>query len=203
MMDEPMLAAQGRVRIAGRHNATMTEAAPPPAVAPATGLVYGDVPNRIIAYIIDAIVIFIINIVVAIPLGIIGITAMSGLATNWIGSIIIAAFSLAVSGIYFVYLWTRRRATLGMQVLNLQIGTAPGGETITQDQAIKRWLALGAIFTIAQVLNPLPLVGILIAFLSLGWVIFLLVTTAQSPTKQGWHDKFANTQIVKAAKSVG
>jgi len=185
----------------------MSEATPAPTSAPssspASGLVYGDVPNRIIAYIIDAIVIGVINIVIAIPLGIIGITALSGLATNWIGSIILAAVSLAISGVYFVYLWTKRRATLGMQVLSLQIGTSPDGTTITRDQAIRRWLALGAIFTIAQVLNPLPLVGILIAFASLGWVIFLLVTTAQSPTKQGWHDVFANTMVVKAAKSVG
>jgi uncharacterized RDD family membrane protein YckC len=34
-------------------------------------------------------------------------------------------------------------------------------------------------------------------------VIFLLYTTANSPTKQGWHDVFANTMVVKAAKSVG
>ena len=43
----------------------------------------------------------------------------------------------------------------------------------------------------------------IVGFLAFGWFIFLLVTTAQSPTKQGWHDKFANTQVVKAAKTVG
>jgi uncharacterized RDD family membrane protein YckC len=59
------------------------------------------------------------------------------------------------------------------------------------------------VFTIAQAFNPLPLLGILIAIASLAWVIFLLYTTANSPTKQGWHDVFANTMVVKAAKSVG
>jgi len=34
------------------------------------------------------------------------------------------------------------------------------------------------------------------------WVIALLVTTAQSPTKQGLHDKFAGTVVVKAARAV-
>jgi len=185
----------------------MSEATPAPATGPVSGLVYGDVPNRIIAYILDVILIFFINILVAIVLAIIGIAAISGTGlnatTNWIGSIILAIVSLAISGIYFVYLWTNSRATFGMRVLSLQIGTAPGGATITRDQGIKRWLALGAIFTIAQVLNPIPGVGILLSLAAFAWVIFLLYTTAKSPTKQGWHDVFADTMIVKAAKSVG
>lgn len=137
----------------------------------------------------------VINVVIIAVLG----SFLSGL----IGSIVFTAIALAISGGYFVYCWTVRRATLGMQALSLQIGTAPDGTTITQDQAIRRWLALGAIFSIAQVLSPLPGIGILIGLASLGWVIFLLYTTSKSPTKQGWHDVFVNTMIVKAAKSVG
>jgi len=185
----------------------MSEATQAPSTGPTSGLVYGDVPNRIVAYIIDAIVLAIIYFVAAAVLAIVGISAasVSGLVvtTNWFGSIILTAVALAISGAYFVYCWTVRRATLGMQVLSLQIGTAPGGTTISRDQAIRRWLALGAIFSIAQVLSPLPLVGFLIGLASLAWVIFLLYTTAKSPTKQGWHDVFANTMIVKVAKTVG
>ena len=164
--------------------------------SPAPGLVYGDVPNRIIAYIIDAIVLFVINIIV---FGVI-LAIVSGL----IGTILIAVIGLAISGIYFVYLWTNSRATLGMRVLSLQIGTAGSGTTITMDQAIRRWLALGAAFSIAQIFtSALPAIGFIVGLAAFGWFIFLLLTTSQSPTKQGWHDKFANTQIVKAARSVG
>ena len=146
--------------------------------------------------IIDMIALFVINLIV----GIVLFAVLSGV----IGSLVSAAISLAIGGAYFVYFWTKRRATLGMQVLGLQIGTAPSGETITQDQAIRRWLALYAAFSIASVLtSALPVIGFLVGLASLAWVIFLLVTTAQSPTKQGWHDKFANTMVVKAAKSVG
>lgn len=178
-----------------------TQGAPLP-----SGLVYGDVPNRIIAYIIDAFVIVLINIVVGMVLGIVGLSVVtvSGLdvSYNYVASLILALVGLAISGAYFVYSWTSQRATLGMKVLNLQIGTAPGGTTITTDQAIRRWLALGAVFSIAQVLNPLPFIGLLIGIAALAWVIFLLYTTANSPTKQGWHDVFANTMVVKAARSV-
>ncbi|OGO52891.1 MAG: hypothetical protein A2Z32_14525 [Chloroflexi bacterium RBG_16_69_14] len=168
-------------------------------------MVYADVPNRIIAYIIDIIVIAVISIAVGAVLAIVGISVVSGsgtgATTNWIGSLILTAFGLAISGAYFVYSWSNQRATIGMKVLGLQIGDAPGGATITTNQAIKRWLALGAAFSIAQALTPLPGVGVLISFAALGWVIFLLYTTWKSPTKQGWHDVFANTMIVKATKA--
>jgi uncharacterized RDD family membrane protein YckC len=183
----------------------MTEPAPTSSPAPSGTIVYGDVPNRIIAYIIDAIVIGIINIIVATIVGAFGITAVTigtdlSITYNWLGTIILTVLGLVITGAYFVYLWTTRRATVGMQVLGLQIGTAPDGATITTEQAIKRYLALGAIFSLAQILNPLPLVGLIIAVASLAWVIFLLYTTANSPTKQGWHDVFANTMIVKTVK---
>ena len=182
----------------------MDPAGPSPIAAPPTALVYADVPNRVIAYIIDILVIFVFNIAVGIVLGIIGLAVMTGTGagatTNWFGSIIYTVAALAISGIYFVYSWTNQRATIGMKALSLQIGNAPEGATITTEQAIRRWLALGAVFTIAQILNPLPLLGALIGLATLAWVIFLLYTTASSPTKQGWHDKFANTMVVKAVR---
>jgi uncharacterized RDD family membrane protein YckC len=184
---------------------TPTVAAPPPSAGASASMVYADVPNRIIAYIIDIIVLVILNVVVGLILAAIGLAATSGsgsnLSTNWIGSIIFALVGLAISGAYFIYSWTNRRATLGMQALGLQIGTFPGGATITMDQAIRRWLALGAIFSIAQVLNPIPLLGLLLGLAALAWVIFLLYTTWNSPTKQGWHDVFAQTAIVKATRA--
>jgi uncharacterized RDD family membrane protein YckC len=182
-------------------------AAPAPAVATTPAMVYADVPNRIIAYIIDIIVIAVISIAIGLVLAIVGISVVSGsgtgATTNWLGTIILTAVGLAISGAYFVYSWSNQRATIGMKALGLQIGDAPGGATITTNQAIRRWLALGAAFSIAQALTPLPLIGVLIGFAAFGWVIFLLYTTWKSPTKQGWHDVFANTMIVKATKAAG
>jgi uncharacterized RDD family membrane protein YckC len=108
-----------------------------------------------------------------------------------------------VSGGYFIYMWTRMRGTVGMKVLGMQVGDAGSGATLTQDQAIKRWIALGAPFGIVQALNPLPLLGILVGLAALGWFIYLVYTTYSSPTKQGWHDIFAHTMVVKATNTVG
>ena len=44
--------------------------------------------------------------------------------------------------------------------------------------------------------------GVIASLVSLVWFIALVVTTAQSPTKQGLHDRYAHTMVVKAARSV-
>ncbi len=174
--------------------------------AQTSGFVYADVPNRVIAYIIDAIVMFVILIIIGIVLAAIGLatSSVSGttITTNYVASFIAAILGLAVTGVYFVYTWTKMRATVGMKLLGMQIGNAGDGATLTTNQGIRRFLALSGPSILAQVLSPIPLIGLLLSLVALGWVIFLLYTTAKSPTKQGWHDVFAHTQVVKAAASV-
>ena len=188
----------------------LTSTAP---VAGPAGLYYADVPNRAIAYIIDAVILAIGNLIVAAVLAAIGLNAYSvnlnastinGLLNyNPIVGLIQAVIFTAISGGYFIYMWTAMRGSVGQKVLGMQVGNAADGKTLTMDQAIKRWLALGAPFGIAQALNPLPGLGILIGLAAFVWFIALLVTTAQSPTKQGLHDRYAGTVVVKAARAVG
>ncbi len=190
--------------------AQLTSTAP---VAGPAGLYYADVPNRSIAYIIDIIILGITNLIVAGILAAIGLnaysvdlnaTTLSGLLSyNPLVGLIQAVLYTAISGGYFLYTWTALRGSVGQKVLGMQVGNASDGKTLTMDQAIKRWIALGAPFGIAQALNPLPGVGILIGLAAFIWFIALLVTTAQSPTKQGLHDKYAGTVVVKAARAVG
>ncbi len=174
--------------------------------AQSSGFVYADVPNRAIAYIIDAIVMFVILLLIGIVLAAIGLATSSinagTIETNYVASFIAAILGLIVTGGYFVYTWTKMRATIGMKLLGMQIGNGGDGATLTTNQAIRRFLALSGPSILAQVLSPIPLIGLLLSLVALGWVIFLLYTTAKSPTKQGWHDVFANTQVVKAAASV-
>jgi uncharacterized RDD family membrane protein YckC len=192
----------------------LTSTAPTPGPA---GLFYADVPNRIIAYVIDAIIVGIVSFIVSVVIfGIVGSpttvttvvdpNALLGVRfdtqTNIVPTLLYAIFGIGISAGYFIYTWTAMRGTLGMRMLGMQVGNAANGATLTTDQAVRRWLALGGIFSLAQTLNPLPLVGLLIGLASLIYVIYLLVTTAQSPTKQGFHDKFAGTIVAKAARSV-
>jgi uncharacterized RDD family membrane protein YckC len=180
----------------------MTDA-PSPAPAPAAPVtvagefVYADVPNRAIAYIIDAIILAITLVVVGLVLAVVGVVAGS-----FVSATAMLVIGLVVSAVYFIYSWTRRRATFGMSAHGMQIGNAVDGATLTQDQAIRRWLAISAPSIAAQALQPIPTIGNVVGLMAFAWFIFLVYTTAQSPTKQGWHDTFVNSMVVKAAKKV-
>ena len=173
--------------------------APPPPTAPvagAPGFVYADVPNRVIALIIDSIILGIVNFVIfAVINGILGLGILSFLASLVVG--------LAISAAYFTYTWTAMRGTIGMRALGMQIGNAGDGATLKQDQAVRRWLILFGPQVLASALqyNLNYTLGLVVSIAVLAWYIFLLKTTADSPTKQGYHDVFANSQVVKAARN--
>jgi len=129
-------------------------------------MVYADLPNRVIAYIIDIIVLAIITIVVGIILAAIGLAATSGsgvgVSTNWVGSIIFALVALAINGAYFIYSWTNRRATLGMQALGNRCPDARGYDVARRasvdDDGTTLSLAVDAVspidpHTVADLLN--------------------------------------------------
>jgi uncharacterized RDD family membrane protein YckC len=180
-------------------------------VAGPAGFYYADVPNRAIAYIIDVIIIAIVGVIIgAILYAIVGPATTLSISSSGIGSsvnivplLIVTVIGLAVNAGYFIYTWVYMRGTIGMKALGMQIGNETDGATITINQAITRWILLGAPFGLAQLLNPWPGLGIIISLLSFVWLIALLVTTAQSPTKQGLHDRYAKTMVVKAARAVG
>lgn len=189
--------------------APTTQWAPPPPVVQAgpAGFVYADVPNRAIAYIIDAILVGIVAGIVG------GLLAGFGLATgtfepgtlnfrlNIAGVIVSAIVGAAISAAYFIYMWTNMRGTVGMKVLGMQIGNAVDGKTLTMDQAARRWLIIAAPGILAQVLFVIPAIGALLGLAAFLWFCFLLYTTWKSPTKQGYHDIFANTMVVKATRT--
>ena len=182
---------------------------PPPPPAGTAGFVYADVPNRAIAYIIDAIIVGIVVSIINSILGGMGLAAATvqpgtlNVSINVVGLIISAIIGAAVSAAYFIYTWTSMRATIGMRVLGMQIGNAGDGKTLTMDQAVRRWLAIAAPGLAAQILFVIPLIGLLIGLVAFGWFIYLVYTTAKSPTKQGFHDVFANSMVVKAARAAG
>src|SRR5918992_3738485 len=85
-------------------------AAPAAPAAPAAA-VTADFMTRLIAYVIDAIIIGIATWIVGAILGNFG----------FIGWILTLIADVAISAGYFIYLWTTRRATFGMQVMKLQV----------------------------------------------------------------------------------
>jgi uncharacterized RDD family membrane protein YckC len=170
-------------------NLTSTAVVPGPA-----GYFYADVPNRMIAYIIDVIILGVLTLVMSgILFGIMGLTTFS--------AIVVIVLSLVVSIGYWVWCWSTRRMTVGMQLLGLQIGSETDGSTITQRQALERWVVLGLPGVLANVSGYWSdTLGLLLSLVGFIWIIALLVSIAQSPTKQGYHDRVAKTVMVKSAR---
>lgn len=206
---------QGAEPQATQQSPTTPQASPPPQmptwtnnltstqpVAGPAGFYYADVPNRAIAYIIDLIIIAVINVIVTVVVGgLLGGIVNANLSVNYFALTVVGIVGLAVNAGYFVYTWITMRGTVGMKMLGMQIGNEVDGATLTVNQAFLRWLLLGGIFSLTQLFNPLPVFGILLGLIAFLWIIALLVTTAQSPTKQGLHDRYAHTMVVKSARS--
>ena len=185
---------------------SLTSTAPVPGPA---GFYYADVPNRLIAYIIDVIVLVVMGFFLALLLGGIfgGITSQVGAVDGSGGELNVGAFllvgivHLAVSFGYFGYFWTAMRGTPGMRLLGLQIGHESDGHSIDWTQAFIRWLVLGIPSILATFASYVSSgLGVILSLVGLVWLIVLLYTIAQSPTKQGVHDRYARTILVKAGR---
>jgi uncharacterized RDD family membrane protein YckC len=165
----------------------------------APGLSFADTASRFVAYVLDSIIVSIIGSIIA---GILGlgrgtlVTSGSTTSANYVvtGGAFLVPYAV-IGFLYFVFFWTGgRRATPGQQLFKLQVGNAFDGMALTMTQAVKRWFALG---TFLSLFSILPAIYPLASLVELVWVIALFVTTVRSPTKQGFHDKFANSAVVR------
>jgi uncharacterized RDD family membrane protein YckC len=85
------------------------------------------------------------------------------------------AFSL-LEGLYFTVLWSRRGASLGQELLGVEVRTVADGQRIS---FVRGWLRIFGFFIDGIVLD-----------LGFAWAAF-------DSRKQGWHDKIAGTVVVK------
>jgi uncharacterized RDD family membrane protein YckC len=192
--------------------------APPPAPGPAPGvgwatpvvarqevapgLIFSDTASRFVAYLID---LFLVSILTGILAELFGwgrrpVPFATGPGTFdevFDVSLEYAIASVVVGGLYFIASWSGgRRATLGQRLFSIQVGNAFDGKPLRLDQAVRRWLGFG---DFAQVFGIVPAVSVAISGLVLLWNVALLITTATSSTKQGLHDRFANSAVVRPA----
>ena len=179
--------------------AWVTATKPSRDVPGAPGLVFADTASRLVAYIIDGILLLIIvGIVVGVGAALAGgdgQTVPNRTATNIVSSLVFVVASL----LYSVVFWTGgRRGTPGQILFHIQIGNAFDGQPLTPIQAVKRWIGLGWFFTL---LSAFPSVAGLTGIVGLVWYVALLITTVRSPMKQGFHDRFANSAVVRPRAS--
>jgi uncharacterized RDD family membrane protein YckC len=170
------------------------------------GMTYADVPARIFAFIIDGII---LNVALFILYAIFGALFWSSVLIGGLGFmafvwfVVLLVIYAAGSAIYFIYTWTKMRGSPGQRVLGLETLNAGDGAVLTQEQAIRRWLFLFGPFVLASafsLLNFFGFIGTLVGLLLWAYAIYLLYTTGNSPTRQGFHDMQASSVVVKVAR---
>ncbi len=169
------------------------------------GVALADAPNRFIAAFIDFVILgvigFILNAITTPILGdkYVGIFGLNITTPSLISTLVSAVLLGLISAGYFIYMWSRMNGTtLGMRVLKLSVRDGSTGGPITQQQAITRWMYFGLPWALST-LYAWNIIGWLISLAVLVYYIYLIVTIAQSPGRQGFHDKQANTVVAKVA----
>lgn len=182
-------------------SSTTSDFGVPVASGPAPGVAYADLVQRIIAYIIDAILLSVVYFILAailVPV----LFVSGGIPGALIALVVLGGLYLVGSALYFIYTWTSMRASPGQRVLGLETVNAADGATITRDQAIRRWAFLfgpSVLSTVFQftLAGQLGLVSSLVSLLVLVYYIYLLYSASQSPKRQGYHDVQSNTVVIK------
>lgn len=179
---------------------TSTERTPGPG-----GLLYADVPNRIMALVLDIIALAVVGFLLAWFFG--GLVTEPGAIDAAGGQLDVTAFlvvlvlQLVVSFAYFGTQWTIVGTTLGMRLLGLRIGDESDGRAITWRQSAIRWLVLGLPALLASTAVYVPnIIGLILGAVGLALLLLLLYTMAQSPSKQGLHDRYAHTIVTRARR---
>jgi uncharacterized RDD family membrane protein YckC len=124
---------------------------------------------RVGAYLIDAVILIVINFIVGLILGLVGLGKTA----------VPSAVGFIIGIAYFVYLWSASGGgqTIGQRALGLRVIKTDGTQ-LDFGRSLLRYVGL--------IIASIP-IGLGLAWV--GW----------DPQKQGWHDKIAGTYVVKRA----
>jgi uncharacterized RDD family membrane protein YckC len=157
----------------------------PPAeelVGPAPGYQFGGPGERLVAYIVDSLIVGVIVTVIAIVGGlVVGASASAGTdILTGAGAIVLVIALIVVPLAYFPWFWARRGATPGMRMFNLKVVRDRDGGPISGGSAILRLIG----YWVDWIVFGIP-IGLL-------WIFY-------DKRKRAWHDLIASTVVVKAA----
>ena len=144
--------------------------APEPEIGPAPGLAFAGPGARLVAYIVDIIIVSLVVVLLSI-LGVALAVTIPPLAILPIVAVIVIPL------IYFPYYWSNSGQTPGMTMMGIRVVRDRDGGPVTSGQAVLRLLGYwvsGAVFYIGYI-----------------WIFI-------DKRKRGWHDLIAGTVVVEA-----
>jgi uncharacterized RDD family membrane protein YckC len=90
------------------------------------------------------------------------------------------------------------RASPGDRVLGLMVLKEADGSPLTMNQAAIRWLVLAGPSALYSVVVYAGGFGPLLGLVVFAWYLYLAYSTATDPKRQGFHDKYVHSVVVKA-----
>jgi uncharacterized RDD family membrane protein YckC len=159
---------------------------------------------RLLAYLLDAVIIAIVIYLVALILrALLGptirITEFEGVPrvrVDRLRSVVDVVSATTVAGAYFVVSWVRLGGTPMQRLFGMHVERVDDGGRLHPRQAIGRWLLLGAPFgLISTLLFPTPLLAAILALAIAVWYAVLFITTARDRRKRGLHDRAAGSAV--------
>jgi uncharacterized RDD family membrane protein YckC len=172
----------------------MPDAGLPP--APVAGYVLAGVGARLVGIFLDWLLIGVLTLVIWLLIALVagGSFVEDPVATGALVSVVFTGLGF----LYFVGYWTSgRRATPGMRALDLAVVTPVDGHRISVTSAVIRWFLLTV--PIANLGLLLPRASEAMSSLTLLWWVALLVTVAINPARQGLHDRWSSTLVIRRA----
>jgi uncharacterized RDD family membrane protein YckC len=110
------------------------------------------------------------------------------LPTEWANTLLLAA-----SAVYCIPLWRIARATIGQRLLGLRVVAADDQPPLGWARAAVRWAILfgWALAGIASAVSGI------FTFVALLWPVALLITAWRHPQRQGLHDRYAQSMVIR------
>jgi len=173
------------------------------ASGPTAGIAFADLTTRIIAIIIDFVILGIVGFVVNLVLltAFFATLVSTGSAIFLLLSVVVLVFDVLLAGIYFIYTWTNMKASPGQRILGLMTVGEADGSALTFNAALARFVIMfapGYVASLASTVIP-GILGLLLSLAGLAWSIFLIYSVANDPKRQGFHDHYAHSVVIKQA----
>jgi uncharacterized RDD family membrane protein YckC len=171
---------------------------------------YADAASRLVAYLIDGVLVGVVIFVVALVMTrVLGSTLPAAGADGIRASVdpgralVNAVMATTISGVYFVGCWLAFRGTVGQRLLGMVVQREVDGDRLRPGQALVRWILLGAWWgLLAALLLSISLAAWVLALAIVAWDLVLLGTTARDGRKRGLHDKLAGSVVHRRVRLV-
>ena len=149
-------------------------------IGPAPGLRFASHGARLVAYLVDAIVVGVLVTIAAIALALLtaGLAATGSVPLALLGAVLVIAVVILIGLGYFPWFWVNGGATPGMRIFNLRLVRDRDGGPLGWSEAILRLVGLW--------------VSSLVFYLGFAWILV-------DRRRRGWHDLIAGTVMIEPA----